>query len=164
MGDRGEPDRDVVEDLGEDAAEPDEDRRAEQRVAGHPDDQLEPGSAPSARRATPRTSSAAVAAELEELRGGRAADAPGSTSPSRTPPTSLLWARPAASSLGRPAAGAERPAIAAAAPASAAARRLDDGDPGGPEQGEAVDLGQGPRRAAPDRRRRPRPAAGPSSS
>ena len=40
--DRREADRDVVEHLGQDAAEPDHDDRPERGVPAHPDDQLEP--------------------------------------------------------------------------------------------------------------------------
>ena len=49
--DRREPDRDVVEDLGQDAAEADEDGRPELRVAAQPEDELDARAPPSPRRA-----------------------------------------------------------------------------------------------------------------
>ena len=97
--DRREPDRDVVEDLGEDPAEADQDRRPELRVAAQPDDQLdarvghrldeqaadvEP--VPARRPSSRSPAAAADRVVAVEARGA-------------TPPRSLLWASPSASSL-----------------------------------------------------------------
>ena len=67
-----EADRDVVEDLGQDAAEPDDDGRPERRVAAQADDQLDPGVGH--RLHEEAADREAVASRRREQSRGRAAD------------------------------------------------------------------------------------------
>ena len=138
--DRREPDRDIVEELGQHATEADEHGRAELRVAAQADDQLDARGGhrldqqAADGQATAAAPSRGASARRRRPRRRRA-------SPRATPPTSVLWVSPTASSLsatgairsgGRPTRRSRHPERATtsvtAMPAPATSARLSRSD------------------------------------
>ena len=167
---RGEPDRDVVEDLGQDAAQPDQHGRPELRVAAQAEDQLDARrrhrldeqAADASGRGAGR--SRAASGRRRRPRRRRAARAP-------RPPTSLLWASPTASSLSATGRPIRR---AAATAAGASVTTVDLGRPGSRRRPTRARLSRSdsatggragrPRSGAGRRRTRSGPRRAPASS
>ena len=143
---RGEPDGDVVEDLGQDPAEPDEDGRPELRVAPQPEDQLDARAAPSARRAGRGRSRPCRRAGLEQVERGRV-DRVVAVQAERDPAEVALVGEPDGIELER-----DRPADPPRGRDRGRARRRPRSPrstamPGRADEGEALALGQRDRRA-----------------
>ncbi len=155
---------DVVEDLGEDAAEPDQDRRAELGVAVQPDDQLDARARPSARRARRGPSSAAAPRPSSSRSGGRPDRVVADEAERGRRRCRSCGPGRRASSFSDHRASRARRAAATAAPASGAATPRVTGEAGVAQQREALALGQdggrGPGRAVESASGRGRTASG----